>query len=100
MNAPDIENLLVEPDPVVRQAELTEIAVFAIGFVIAASIFILTGCALNSLLMSKASAKGKVFWVIIILALPLVGACLFYDLRKRLPRNSTGWPSADQEAAG
>ncbi|MGD1019435.1 MAG: PLD nuclease N-terminal domain-containing protein [Verrucomicrobiia bacterium] len=86
LNPPDIEKLMAEPDRALQHAQFMELGTFMIELVVVAGVFTLTAAALRSLLMSRMNANRKPAWAIIILALPVLGACLFYTLRRRLSR--------------
>lgn len=86
MNPPDILKVLYGEDTAGQQAQIREITWFVMGFVVLLAIVALTASALRSILLSRVKANEKRVWVILILALPIVGPCAFYATRKILPR--------------
>ncbi|HVM61200.1 MAG TPA: PLD nuclease N-terminal domain-containing protein [Verrucomicrobiae bacterium] len=87
MNAPDIEKLLIDgPDPAQQDTQFAEFAWFTVELVTAIAVVALAVGALRSLAMSRVKPDHKVVWMIVILALPIVGPCLYYAAGKKVLR--------------
>lgn len=86
MNPQHILKVFYGEDTADQQAQMWELAWFVMGFVILIGIVALTASALRAILLSRVKANEKRVWVILILALPIIGPCAFYATRRILPR--------------